>query len=163
MPLDGVLFTAEELDDFLVSSTGEVLEKMFFTEIDTSGTDGTIETAQPIRVEVRFSGSWTGALRMLIDEEPARCLGTTLTCAELGEFPRECCTQVAGEMANMICGGLLSRIEPDANLALTTPEEVADVPAAEQTPAYSARRWFCFPEGSLWIELVLDPSRSDLK
>jgi CheY-specific phosphatase CheX len=161
MPLDRVLFTTDELDDFLVSSTGEVLEKMFFTEIDSSGTDGTIETAQPIRVEVRFSGPWTGALRMLIDEEPARCLGTTLTCAEIDEFTRECCTQVAGEMANMICGGFLSRIEPDATLDLSTPEEVRDVPAPEEAPVYSARRWFCFPEGRLWIELVLDPSPSE--
>ena len=126
---------------------------MFFTGIDTTGIDGEIETTSPIYIEVTFRGPLTGALRLLMDEETARCLGSTLTCIPPDEFTRERCIEAVEEMANMMCGCLLSHLEPDANLVLTTPTEVRDQSAMEN----GIRRWFCLAEGPLVAEFTLDP------
>jgi CheY-specific phosphatase CheX len=153
MPAERIVTTADEVDAFIVRATAEVLEKMFFTGIETSGKGGEIETESPVQVELHFSGPLTGTLRMRMGEASARALGSTLTCLEPDEFSRERCIQAAGELANMICGCLLSHLEPDANLALTPPEETLD----EAALPGSIRRWFRLPEGALAIEFALDP------
>ena len=66
---------------------------------------------------------------------------------------------MTGELANMICGCLLSKLEPEANLALSTPQQAVDGPAMN----CSVRRWFALPEGVLLAEFALDqPPYEDL-
>jgi CheY-specific phosphatase CheX len=153
MMSERIMNAPAEVDALIVRATAEVLEKMFFTGIESSGNEGRIETARPVQVELCFSGPLTGKLRLRMDEEAARALGSTLTCLEPEEFSRQRCVEVAGEVSNMICGCLLSHLEPDANLELASPVEVledSDLPA-------SLRRWFCLPEGALSVEFALDP------
>lgn len=152
MPSDCGVAKPAEIDGIILSSTAQVLEEMFFTGIEATGNEGEVAATNPIHVELRFSGPLAGAFRLLMDEEAARVLGCTLTCPEGDEFPRERSVQVAGELANMICGSLLSHLEPDANLSLTSPAEVGDDSVMEG----SIRRWFCVPEGALSVEFALD-------
>jgi hypothetical protein len=87
-----------------------------------------------------------------MEEEAARALGSTLTCLEPEEFSRERCLELAGEFANVLCGCLLSHLEPDANLELAPPAESSEESGIEG----GIGRWFCLPEGALSVEFALD-------
>jgi len=153
MLADSSVITRADVDALIVTAAAQVLEKMFFTGIETSGNEGDIKMDSPVQVELHFDGPLSGALRLQIDEQVARSLGSSLTCLEPDEFSRDRCVQLAGELANMICGCLLSHLEPEANLALTPPVETPE-PTGAKT---GIRRWFCLPEGELIIHFLLEP------
>jgi hypothetical protein len=117
--------------DALHDAVFEVLEKMFFiyaTEED-AGDSGAQEPA--LVVELSFDGDPPGVFRLLLPRVAAAGFAAdflgeeadSLTAREIGE--------VAKELANMICGAMLSRIESRASFRLSTPSLVAGEPAED--------------------------------
>lgn len=103
----------------------DVLERMFFLE-------ALGEVAEPaageetVAVHLTFEGDRPGSFRMRL----ARPAASTLAADFLGEdsesLTGEQRIEVALELANMICGAVLSRIESRAVFRLGTPQIVVD-------------------------------------
>ncbi|MBA3974200.1 MAG: hypothetical protein C0504_08295 [Candidatus Solibacter sp.] len=127
----------------------EVLETMFF-ELPAEGS--TLAGAPPdaaIAVTAAFAGDLNGslslasglhALRRLTANFLGREDALTVTDAEI--------RQVACELANMVCGNALSRIEPHGRFRIATPEL--------RMPGPGPRHWITFPLESGDISVTLE-------
>ena len=148
---------AGEVDRCLEQAASAVLETMFFTGVDDTASGlhpGWREDSRSwIRMRVEFTGPLVGDCQLRIDREAARALACTFLCLDPEELRDELPEQVAGELTNMICGFLLSHLEPDANLTLGAPESL-DAAVAERLPG-GVSRWFEIPEGSLAVDVRL--------
>jgi hypothetical protein len=137
-----------ELDEVLRQALEEVLERMFFFdpvgEAEPAG-----ETDAPIEAEVDFEGSPSGSLSVRI----ARRSATSMAADFLAE-DAECLTprqveDVVCELANMVCGAALSRLE--AGIRLEAPRIV---PEADRPPQPIDGHWLEIGNGaiSVWLE-----------
>jgi Chemotaxis phosphatase CheX len=116
------MIAAEELFSLVGVVTREVLETMFFSE------------AEP--VECRHSETWKAAkVRFDADSHNSRGEMTVMLSRELAisasagflaeeneEVTEEQENQVSCELANIICGAILSRLHPNARVTLSMPE-----------------------------------------
>lgn len=127
----------------------EVLETMFFEVPDQGSTLSGAPQQDAIAVTAAFSGDLNGTLSIAsgfwsLRRLAANFLGredeSTVTEAEI--------RQVACELANMVCGNALSRIEPHGRFRIATPEL--------RMPAESGRQWIAFPLESGEISVLLE-------
>jgi CheY-specific phosphatase CheX len=136
----------------LQESVREVLEKMFFVDLLQSC------PCEPLRAgitaELSFEGDPPGSFRLALDLAAA----STVAADFLGEDPAELSSEqmadVVCELANMICGSLLSRIESTAAFRLSKPSVIS----AESHPQTGVRS--CFRAlvgcGNLRAEIFLE-------
>lgn len=128
----------------------EVLETMFFTEAEPAACEHTwLQAAGTARI--RFDGSHHGQMRLgvsleAVDPIAASFLG--LDPAELTDAQRG---QVVQELANILCGAMLSRIWPESTLALSSPEL-----DPWKDSAGALHRCFIIPEGRVAISIGLE-------
>ena len=105
------------------AAVAEVLESMFFVEV-LGEARGTAETGT-VAVEIRFEGDPPGWFQMRLGAETAQAIAADF----LGEDPESVSPRqsadVALELANMICGAVLSRLESSACFRLGSPRLVA--------------------------------------
>ena len=100
----------------------EVLETMFFTSVLDEP-----EPAAPqpsISASLVFRGAPSGTFQIDIPENAARGLAADFLGAEIEEVPLERAREVVCELANMLCGSILTHIGPDARFELSHPEPV---------------------------------------
>jgi CheY-specific phosphatase CheX len=127
----------------------EVLETMFF-ELPASGSMITSAPGQDaIAATANFSGDLNGSLSLAADFWTLRRLAGSF----LGREDESTVTEaevrlVACELANMVCGNALSRIEPHGRLRIATPEL--------RLPDGGPREWITFPLESGEISVVLE-------
>ncbi|HUA77866.1 MAG TPA: chemotaxis protein CheX [Acetobacteraceae bacterium] len=104
--------------------TAEVLETMFFTEAGRASCDhGWLAAASCAHIV--FDGSHRGAMLLAVSAEAAAPIGASflgLDPMELTEMQRG---QVIQELANILCGAMLSHLWPESKLALAPPELTA--------------------------------------
>ncbi len=120
-------FDRTEVKRQLTAAAEEVLETMFFASIEESSTDGaTHESTDRIGAAVSFHGTCEGRLAITLDRDAAQSLAASFfgdgedgNCGDTGE-----CASVMAELANMVCGSMLSRLEKKAIFCLETPEAV---------------------------------------
>ncbi len=109
----------------LRESVVEVLEKMFFIEAITELPADNAAPAPAVIVALEFDGDPPGVFRMSL----ARAAATQIAADFLGEDPESLAPpqveEVAKELANMICGAVLSRIESSVTFRLSAPDLVA--------------------------------------
>lgn len=130
----------------------EVLETMFF-ELPVDGPG--ISTGPPdhdVAVTAAFSGDLEGELSLACGHWAMRRLAASF----LGREDDSTVTgdeihQVACELANMVCGNALSRIEPHGRFRIATPELRA--------PDACAQPWITFPLDSGVISVRLEAGR----
>jgi hypothetical protein len=101
----------------------EVLETMFFDEAVAAHCEhGWIQSAASVRLP--FEGSHCGEFLLSVAPEVAR----SITPAFLGIDPEEVTegqsSQVLLELANILCGSVLSHLWPDSDLNLGGPEPI---------------------------------------
>jgi CheY-specific phosphatase CheX len=101
----------------------EVLEKMFFIE---AGDGGPASDAAPgMLVKVAFDGDPPGVFRMSLARAAAAHIAADFLGEDADSLNANQIDEVAKELANMICGAVLSRIESRATFRLSAPALVA--------------------------------------
>jgi CheY-specific phosphatase CheX len=126
--------------------TSEVLETMFFA---TAAAVECAHDAAAISAIVHFEGEPSGALQVSVSPTLARSIAAGFLGLEPDEVTAEADGQVSCELANMICGAILSRLHPDSQVALDSPRLVAS-DAASQGKYHQ-----CFesPDGMLGVTM----------
>ena len=130
-------FDRTEVERQLTAAAEEVLETMFFASIEESSADGATHASTDrigtdrigtdrIGAAVSFHGTCEGHLAVSLDRDAAQCLAASFfgdwgdgDCGDTGE-----CASVMAELANMVCGSMLSRLKKKAIFCLDTPEAV---------------------------------------
>jgi CheY-specific phosphatase CheX len=111
----------------LRDSVREVLEKMFFAE-----TLGELPCEEPgadeIVVEIGFQGEPSGSLLLRLSSAAARQTAADFLGMDECRMSEIQITDVVRELANMICGSVLSRVESSATFRLAEPR-IAPPPA----------------------------------
>jgi CheY-specific phosphatase CheX len=116
----------------------EVLEKMFFieaTEPETTEPEANEPGAAPsVLVQLSFDGDPAGVFRLSAAPAAAVRIAADFLGEDADSVTPDHVGEVVRELANMICGSVLSRIESRATFRLAPPELLAaDPPGALDT------------------------------
>jgi len=104
----------------LLSETGlETLEKMFFTAPDRVCADSGVPAGDLIAVHLTFQGDPPGGFAVLVTAAVARSLAANFL--GLDDATPAQVREVCGELANIVCGAVLSELQSNANFSLSTP------------------------------------------
>jgi len=125
----------EQLSEALRQSMEEVLEKMFFVRALEEPPEPALSPARGLLARLSFEGDPSGRLTLHISEEAARSISADFLGKDEWEVTAEEIGEVICELANMICGSILSRVESGASFRLGPPrleESSPDEPAAEE-------------------------------
>jgi CheY-specific phosphatase CheX len=146
---------ATELNPLLSNATAEVLEKMFFTSV--AGEFVPREDARVDSVSARqsFRGTPSGSFGVRTSVATGRTIAANFLSVEQDALTETEVGEVICELANMLCGSVLSRLQDDARFELSTPRlEPLD---AVQLQSATAFRSFELDEGPMvvWLRLEL--------
>ncbi len=108
-----------QLADNVRSAINDALEQMFFSGI-------TAESAAPSDAvtcaRVRFSGTAAGQFRVAASTECLTELASNFLAMEAEDVSADAALSVLLELANILCGSVLSRWHPDGLFELAAPE-----------------------------------------
>jgi len=114
-------------DDLLGTAAAEVLETMFFTAAYPLAEPAESTAGPRVAAHLDFAGTPAGALTLSVSEPAVRVLAANfLAPDEDGPVPASQLGSVVFELANMICGALLSHVNSDALFCLSSPELLPD-------------------------------------
>ncbi len=136
--------------EILCAAARQVLETMFFTSI-MGEREGPSEDPV-VEARVSFEGDPSGSFGLKLSAGAARAIAANFLGAEDdGEVTGAQVGEVACELANMICGALLSQVESDSAFQISHPRLVASGEAAACDGA--AARYFDLDNGALalWV------------
>ncbi len=120
----------------LGTSAAEVLETMFFTTTLGSPEPSCNASPRALTARVRFAGAPSGVFTLVIDKAAARGIaGNFLGVDDDSGLSGEDVEDTVRELANIICGSVLSRMEATALFDIESPEIL---PAAEPLPSGAA-------------------------
>jgi hypothetical protein len=103
-----------------------VLERMFFIAAGDPLSPGA--AAEPsVQVRLTFEGEPSGSLHLRVALPAARSISADFLGIERAEVSEQQIGEVVCELANMICGSLLSRTDSSATFRLGAPAIVPDV------------------------------------
>lgn len=112
-----------EWDEMLTAAAGEVLETMFFTGVYGFAPAGASPAEPHVAARLSFQGTPSGALMLWVSEPAARTLAANFLAAEENDpLPPSQLGCVVCELANMICGSMLSRVKAEEHFRLSSPE-----------------------------------------
>jgi CheY-specific phosphatase CheX len=143
-------WSVDPLSEVACAVTREVLETMFFATSEPVPCHHPLSGADWIAAQVRFEGSPRGDLRVMLSHDLAVIVASGFLGIEVEEVTDEKEDQIACELANMICGAVLSRLHPDSRVSLDPPEKM--VAAFDQTEG--THQCFETPDGMLAITMV---------
>lgn len=145
----------DQLAKIFLQAAGEVLETMCFVGVigETPETAG----GRLISAELTFRGNPSGRFGVQMSPETGNLVASNFLGKDAEDIAAADVEQVLGELANMICGSVLSRLEAGARFELQHP---AVVPRTKGTPHSEAVQYTLeLEEGSmiLWMDLA-DPA-----
>lgn len=119
----------------------EVLEKMFFVETlgEAAGPAGEPE-ANEIAVALAYQGEPSGSFLLHLTGAAARQIAADFLGMDEAEVSDLQTSDVVRELANMICGSVLSRVESAATFRL---EEPQIVPISEEVAGSHSNNRYC--------------------
>jgi CheY-specific phosphatase CheX len=113
------------LHQALHNSLNEVLEKMFFVEaLGECATPSGDSPAADIAVTLAFQGEPSGSFLLRLTTVAARQIAADFLGLDEEEVSDTRISEVVRELANMICGSVLSRVENTATFNLCEPRIV---------------------------------------
>lgn len=113
---------SQTMETLLAECAAEVLETMFFLPPSEDPADE--PEGRVIEISVKFDGQPGGVFRLAIGAGAAMvAAGNFLGCD--GPVTAEQARETVAEMANMVCGAVLSRVESETHFALAPPDTVA--------------------------------------
>lgn len=116
-----------EWDEMLVAATGEVLETMFFTGVYGPAPASASPAVPRLAARLSFESTPSGALTLSVSEPAVRALAANFLASEEDDpLPVSQLGSVICELANMICGSLLSRVKAEEHFRLCSPELLPD-------------------------------------
>lgn len=131
-------------------SLAQVLETMFFTSVAGEGGEGAVDDL--VRAKVTFTGQPSGWLSLGVSREAASEMAENFLGLD-GPAQEAQATEVVLELANMVCGTMLSRAESDTHFELSEPALI------DGPPNGARRRIFELEHGV--VEVCLDTSEAD--
>jgi CheY-specific phosphatase CheX len=117
--------TDTTIHEALSSAVSDVLERMFFLEILGEVAEPPPEP-ESVTVRVSFDGDPPGCFQMRIARPAANAVAADFLGEDAESLTDRQSTDVTLELANMICGAVLSRIESRAAFRLGSPQIVTD-------------------------------------
>jgi CheY-specific phosphatase CheX len=109
----------------LSTAVADVLERMFFLEGLSEASEPPPE-AESVSVYLSFDGNPPGRFEMRLAREAATTIAADFLGEDRDSLTDQQSTDVTLELANMICGAVLSRIESNAAFRLGAPQIAAD-------------------------------------
>lgn len=142
--------------------SAEVLETMFFDEPVAVPCDhGWI--ARVASVRMAFEGSHRGEFLLSVSPPVARSIAPAFLGIEAEEVTEIQSSQVLLELANILCGSVLSQLWPDSDLRLGAPETIqVEGPIPLDKPIGDAlHECFVLTEGMLSVSIRLCGAEPD--
>ena len=141
---------APEFGPVVIRVAAEVLETMFFEEALPSACEHAW-LAQAVSAQLSFDGSHCGEFLLSVSPDTARSIAAGFLAVDPEEMSGTQTGEVILELANILCGALMSTLWPESNLSLGTPELVS---AGHRFPE---ARHCCFslPEGQVAVSVEL--------
>jgi CheY-specific phosphatase CheX len=138
----------QEFADVVVRVAAQVLETMFFEEaVPTACDHAWLSTA--VSVHVSFEGSHQGEFLLSVSPDTARSIASGF----LGLDPEEMTGTQPGdvilELANILCGALMSSLWPESALSLGSPE----LAGAEHAFLGAMHCCFRLPDGMVAVSI----------
>jgi CheY-specific phosphatase CheX len=136
----------------MAESVQEVLEKMFFVDLVRPLAGDPLLNG--IAAELNFEGDPPGSFHLVLDLAAAESAASGFLGVEPEDLTRERLNEVVCELANMICGSVLSRTESSATFRLSKPGSVAvaDFPSSPAEASFQAS----VGEGRLRAEIRME-------
>ncbi len=117
---------SESLRASAIDVTSHILETMFFVTLEPwtgrGGEDSPSAPASWLEGRIRFVGPRTGEVRLYVPLELAQAMAANFLGLEEGIPTDAQARDVVGELTNMICGNLLSRLDRKVIYNLSVPE-----------------------------------------
>jgi hypothetical protein len=123
----------------------DVLETMFFS---TAAAIDCCHEPGSIAARVHFTGNPSGDFELTLSPGVARQFACSFLGVDEPDLPSTAASEVACELANMICGAALSRVHPDSIVKLSAPRL-----SGPESPLAGAHQCFETPEGLLSVTL----------
>ena len=141
------------LREQLAESTRSVLETMcsLIPSLDEGLSEDQREQLEC--VEVKFTGPLKGSLVMAAGQDAAEVLAPAFLGMDSEEMAPDSVAAVLAEMANMICGATVSRMEPDGRFSLTMPAPAGPLPDAKECTAELGLDCGC---GSIVVQMRIE-------
>ncbi len=121
-----ILLSHDNLASILLDCTDQVMSTMFFTGICDEIPAEQLPLERVLTSTVRFEGPLNGTFKIAVSEGPALTLATDFYGAD-SPVDQEAVESVIGELGNILCGAVLSRVDPNGLFTLDTPELDAEV------------------------------------
>jgi chemotaxis phosphatase CheX-like protein len=126
----------------------EVLETMFFS-LPEDAAEPNPRPEDLLTAELKFEGARSGWFSIQAQENCARAIaGNFSGVMDPSELSPETITGVLCELANMVCGATLSRLDPDAIFNLGAPQLIAEAGTGE-----GLTQWLSMDEGLIGLHL----------
>lgn len=147
-----------EIQRAIALAVEEVLETMCFTGVLASAEGALPPEAEggtpALMAELHFQGKPSGGFRVGVSGRLARVVSAGFLGREETEVSDSQAEEVVCELANMICGSVLSRLESQATFRITHPELTRPEQGASFAGA-RAQQWFDLGDGILTASLEL--------
>ncbi len=143
----------EDLGQVLADSVAEVLEAMFFTSPVGEAEPDALRAGPCLSAALTFRGSPPGRFGVRLPPATGRRIAASFLGQEEETLEDVQAFEVVCELANMLCGSVLSRLEKDARFDLSPPQIETSETGCRECP--TAGRAFELEQGPLavWLEL----------
>jgi CheY-specific phosphatase CheX len=139
----------------LFAAAGDVLETMFFSPVVGEATPETSHAEPALTARLSFSGGRSGSFAVRVSAGAANAIAANFLGEDTDVPEPNQVRDVICELANMICGSVLSRLDREAHFDLQHPELVE---ACSAPPPGAVCRFFEIQEGQVALCLQLDPA-----
>ena len=138
----------------LQTAVDEVLEKMFFLgTLQELGEPG----GEELTAHMSFDGNPSGSMTLRIVSRAARSIAADFLGEDECGIGEQQMGEVVCELTNMVCGSLLSKVEPNTTFRLNSPT-LTDAHSSEKPDTGCSEEIAADYNGAMWITLRMGES-----